>query len=111
MKKIMIIAILSLVTGFAQAGEDQSSALKKIINRKISFPEKLNLTEKTTVEIQVQIVENGCLEITASNGNQEVVDFIYEKLSNYKLPYNVDGNNTYSFKITFEKEHSQNNTK
>lgn len=111
MKKLIIIAILSLTTGFAFAGNDQTSALKKLINRKISFPEKLIQQESTTVEIQLEIMENGCIEVTASNGNQEIVDYIYEKLGSYKLPYNAEGNNTYAFKFTFKKEVSSNENK
>ncbi len=104
MKKLIILAILSLTTGFAFAGNDQTTALKKLINRKISFPEKIIQEESITVEIQLEIMENGCIEVTASNGNQAVVDYIYDKLGNYKLPYNVEGNNTYAFKFTFKKE-------
>lgn len=109
MKKIIIIAILSLTTGFAFAGNDQTTALKKLINRKISFPEKLVQEATATVEVQLEIMKDGCIEVIASNGNQEIIDFIYEKLGNYKLPYNPEGNNTYAYKFTFKKELSQEN--
>lgn len=103
-KKIFLIAALTLSAGFSFATDDQTQLLRKLINRKVTFPTQLMTEEKTTVEIQLQIMEDGCLELTASNGNQAIVDFIYERISSVRLPYNQNGKNTYVYTFTFQKE-------
>lgn len=103
MKKIFIITVLCLVTGITFA-DDQSSQLKKLLNRKITFPESVQLTEKTSVEIQFEIMPDGCVAVTASKGNPEIINYIAEKISNLKVPYNQGDKNVFIYKFTFEKE-------
>ena len=103
MSKIFIITVLCLVTGITFA-DDQSSQLKKLLNRKITFPESVQLTEKTSVEIQFEIMPDGCVAVTASKGNPEIINYIAEKISNLKVPYNQGDKNVFIYKFTFEKE-------
>lgn len=103
-KKSMMIVLLALTANFSFAGDDSSVKLKKLLNRKIIFPEQLNITEKTTVEIQLEIMPDGCLALTASNGNSDLVNYIADKIQNLKLTYNQGDNNVFVYHFTFENE-------
>jgi hypothetical protein len=104
MKKILMIALLVFTATYSFAGDDQSLKIKKLLNRKIIFPEQLKITEKTTVQIQLEIMPDGCLALTQSNGNSEIINYIASRIENYKLSYNQDGNNVFIYQFTFEKE-------
>lgn len=103
-KKSMMIVLLALTTNFSFAGDDQSLQIKKLLNRKIIFPEQLVITETTTVQIQLEIMPDGCLALTASKGNSELIDYISNKIQDIKLAYNQGGNNVFIYQFTFENE-------
>lgn len=103
MKKILFLSVFCLITGMTFA-DDHSSQLKKLLNRKIIFPESLKITEKTTVEIQFEIMNDGCVAITAFEGNPAIVNYISEKISNIKIPYNQLDKKVFVYQFIFEKE-------
>lgn len=104
MKKLMMIALLVFTATYSFAGDDQSLKIKKLLNRKIIFPDQLEITEKVSVEIQLEIMPDGCLALTGSSGNTEIINYIASRIENCKLAYNQDGNNVFLYHFTFEKE-------
>ncbi len=104
MKKIILTTALAFATLFTFAGDDQSAQLRKILNRKIIFPDNMELTQTVSIEIQLEIMPDGCLALTAYKGDAAVSNYIAGKIEDIKLVYHPDGKNIFVYKFTFEKE-------
>jgi len=104
MKKLIITAVLTISTLFTFATDDQSQQIRKILNRKIIFPDHMELTQTVSIEIQLEIMPDGCLALTAYKGNEAVSNYIARKIEDIKLVYQPEGKNIFVYKFTFEKE-------
>lgn len=104
MKKILFTTAFALATLFTFAGDDQANQLRKMLNRKIIFPDNMEMTQTVSIEIQLEIMPDGCLALTAYKGNEAVSNYIAGKIEDIKLTYQPDGKNIFVYKFTFEKE-------